>query len=319
MKLKFLFTFILMGSLTIMNAQSVEDLKALQAEKAATAADFSAKASAAQSEVDALQGQIEKLIGWRKGFNGLLGFDWNKSNGWIASPNPNASSSTLNIGLNAHALIDKEKLFWHNKGFISKSWSDVDLSNDDQASDDDNLFDNGTVDILNISSLGGYKLSDKFAISGLGELNTSIENFLDPGTLDIGVGVTWLPIQNMTVVIHPLNYHVAFSGVEGVSSNGSLGGKVRVDYFQDFTVGGKNLNWSTTLTTFIPYSDITQTITNPDGTQFDAGLFEYTWLNTLSFEIWKGIGVGLGWGIRNSQYESTDTQTYTSVGLSYGF
>lgn len=67
MKLKFLFSFILMGTLTIMNAQSLEELKSLQSDKAAEAADHSAMAGAAQAEVDALQGQIEKLIGWRKG------------------------------------------------------------------------------------------------------------------------------------------------------------------------------------------------------------------------------------------------------------
>jgi len=319
MKLKFLFSILLMGSLTIGNAQTIDEIKSQIADKSAEAADYSAKAGAAQAEIDALQGQLDKLVGWRTGFNGVLGFDWNKSNGWIASPNPDAFSSTLNIGLNAHALMDKEKVFWHNKGFITKSWSDVDLSDEDQAIDDDNLFDNGTVDILNISSLAGYKLSEKFALSGLGELNTSVENFLNPGTFDIGIGATWLPIQNMTIVIHPFNYHVAFSGVDGISSSGALGGKVRLDYFQDFNVAGKAVKWTTTFTTFVPYSDITQTIANADGSTFEAGLFEYTWLNTLSFEVWNGIGVGVGWGIRNSQFESTSTQSYTSVGLSYGF
>ena len=308
MKLKFLFSFILMGTLTIMNAQSLEELKSLQSDKAAEAADHSAMAGAAQAEVDALQGQIEKLIGWRKGFSGIVGFDWNKSNGWIANPNPDASSTALNIGLNAYALMDKQKVFWHNKGIISKSWSDIDTGKESE--EEDNLFDNGTVDILNISSLAGYKISDKFALSGLGELNTSIENFLNPGTFDIGVGGTWLPMSNMTVVFHPFNYHIAFSGVEDASSQGSLGGKVRIDYFEDFNISGKALKWTTTLTSFVPYKG---------AKEGEVNLFEYQWLNTLSFEVWKGIGIGLGWGLRNSELESTDLQSYTSVGLSYGF
>lgn len=310
MKFKLLLTVFMMGSLTLINAQSVEELKAMKADKAAMAADLSAKAGAAQAEADALQDQINKLIGWRTGFNGLVGFDWNKSNGWASLPNPDASSSALNIGLNAHALMDKEKVFWHNKGIITKSWSDVDLSSGDQGENDDNLFDNGTVDILNISSLAGYKLSDKFAISAQSELNTSVENFLSPGTFDIGAGATWLPMNNMTVIIHPFNYHVAFSGVDGVSSEGALGAKVRVDYFQDFNVGGKAINWTTTLTTFVPYK----------GAEGETpSLFEYTWLNTLSLEVWKGIGVGIGWGLRNAEFESADTQSYSSVGLTYGF
>ena len=309
MKIKFLLSFMLMACFTITQAQSVDELKAMQAEKAAQAADFTAKAGAAQAEVDALQTQIDKLIGWRKGFGGLIGFDWNKSNGWIANPNPDATSTSLNIGLNAYALMDKEKVFWHNKGIINKAWSDVDLSDSDQE-DDEGLFKNGTVDILNISSLAGYKISDKFALSGLGELNTSIENFLNPGTLDIGVGATWLPTQNMTVVIHPFNYHVGFSAVDGVSSMGSFGAKIRVDYFQDFNISSKAVKWTTTLTSFIPYKG---------ADEGEPNLFEYMWLNTLSFELWKGIGVGLGWGLRNSELESPDVQSYTSVGLSYGF
>jgi len=95
-----------------------------------------------------------------------------------------------------------------------------------------------------------------------------------------------------------------------------------VDYFQDFNVSGKAVNWSTTLTSFVPYSDVKQTIVaDPDNgiVGRDAGLFEYTWLNTLSFEVWNGIGVGVGFGIRNSDLESPDLQSFTSLGLSYGF
>ncbi|MBT8233122.1 MAG: DUF3078 domain-containing protein [Saprospiraceae bacterium] len=310
MKLKFLLSFILIGFLSFSNAQSIDELKAMQADKAAVAADFQAKAGAAQAEVNALQAEIDKLSGWRKGFSGMLGFDWNKSNGWVANPNPDASSSSLNIDLNAYALMDKEKVFWHNKGFVTKSWSDVDLSSADSGADDDNLFDNGTKDILNISSLGGYKISDNFALSGLGEINTSVENFLSPGTFDIGVGATWLPSSNLTVVIHPFNYHIAFSGIDNVDSEGSVGAKVRADYFQDFNIGGKTVKWTSTLTTFAPYSK---------AEEGEPKLFNYQWINMLNFEVWNGIGVGVGWGLRNSEFESDDVQSYTALGLSYGF
>ena len=161
------------------------------------------------------------------------------------------------------------------------------------------------MDILNFQSLYGYKLSDKWAISAMGDLNTSLGNIFDPGTLDFGLGATWVPNSNMTVVIHPFNYRVAFSGAEGVSSESAVGAKVRADYTQAFNIAGKDMNWSTTLMTFIPYQSKEPT------------LFEYTWLNTLSFEIWKGIGVGVGFGLRNAEYESVDSQTYFSFGLSY--
>jgi len=143
---------------------------------------------------------------------------------------------------------------------------------------EDGLLDQGTVDIINISSLAGYKVHPKFALSGLGELNTSLGKFLEPGTADIGIGGTWLPIKGMTVVIHPR---------------------------------------STTFTTYQPYS-------NPEGS---ITLREYTWLNTLAFEVWRGIGVGVNFGFRQADFETINessteegvVQKFYQVGLNYGF
>lgn len=303
-----------------LKAQSLDELKAQKAEKAAAAADLEGQAKAIRGEIAGIQKEIDFLSGWRTGFSGIVGFDFNKSVGWVANPNPDASSTSLNIGLTAYALNDKPKYFWHNKAVITKSWQDVDLTEEDTG---DNLFDSGTVDIFNLSSLAGYKFSPKFAASALGEVNTSVENFLAPGTMDIGAGVTWLPMENMTVVVHPLNYHIAFPSDSlkngGIETSGALGAKVRVDYTNKFIIVGKNLAWSSTFTTFFPYQDEKTTFTRADGTTYEAGLSEYTWLNTLSFEVWKGIGVGIGFGLRGADFESEDLQSYYSVGLSYGF
>jgi len=319
----FIFCFV---SLNFIQGQSLDELKSMQAEKEATVADLQSKIDGINGELAGLQKEIDILSGWRKGINGLVGFDWNNSNGWIANPNPDSRATSLNIGLTAFANADKEKTFWHNKGIVQKAWNDVDKSEGDREAEGDGLFDNGTVDILNISSLAGYKISEKFALSGLGELNTSLGNFLKPGAFDIGVGATWLPIENMTVVIHPLNYHFAWpsqaekdKGSTGISSKGSIGAKVRVDYFNDFSLAGKPLTWTTTLTSFVPYADTKQDVVDDAGAVLrQAGLMEYTWINTLTFEVWKGIGVGLGFGLRNSDFESPDLQSYTSLGLSYG-
>jgi hypothetical protein len=286
-------------------AQSVEELKEMQAEKKAVIADLQSQIDMSQSEVDDIQKAIDKLSGWKKGFSGLIGFDLNNSNGWIANPNPDASSSSLNIGLSAFANRSGDKYFWNNKAVITKSWQDVDLTEADSEAENDGLFDNGTVDIFNIQSLYGYKLEEKLALSAMADLNTSVENFLSPGVLDLGLGITWVPSSNMTVVVHPLNYHMAFSGVEGVDTEGAFGSKIRMDFNQAFNISGNELKWTTTLMSFIPYQSN------------DPTLFEYTWLNTLSIELWKGIGLGVGFGLRNAEFESTDTQSYTSLGLSY--
>lgn len=275
-------------------AQSIDDLKAQKAEKMGMIADLEGQIGATQGELDAIQREIDLLSGWRKGVGGILGFDWNKSNGWVASPNPEAQSSSLNLDVTGYLMNDKEKTFWHNKANIVKAWTDVDLSAADDTISGDGLFDNGTIDILNVSSLAGYKLSDKLALSGQGELNTSIGNFLKPGTFDVGVGVTWLPIQNMTVMIHPFNYNIAFPADNSpASTSGSIGAKIRADYFRDFNVAGKDVTWTTTLSAFLPYTSVDPFVT-PDGTTKEKTT-NWTWINNLNFSVWNGIGVGIGW------------------------
>lgn len=55
----------------------------------------------------------------------------------------------------------------------------------------------------------------------------------------------------------------------------------------------------------------------PTGGTREAGLFEATWLNTFSFQVWKGIGVGLTFGLRDANFEFEDLQTFYTLGLTY--
>jgi len=306
------------GSFAFVQAQTLEELKSMQADKLGMMDDLQAQIDAAQGEVDALQKEIDLLSGWRKGVSGIVGFDWNRTSGWVANPNPDTRTGSLGIDLAGYLLNDKEKTFWHNKGNLVKAWNDIDITQEDFDAPDDGLFNNGTIDLLNISSLAGYKFTEKLAASGQAELNTSLGNFLKPGTLDLGLGVTWLPIENMTVMVHPLDYNVAFP-VDGsvLETSGSIGAKVRVDYFRDFVVSGKNVNWTTTFTTYFPYTSLDPIIDEASGTELNPKVNNYTWLNNLSFEVWRGIGVGVGWGLRKADFESDDLQSYTSLGLSY--
>ncbi|MEE9371701.1 MAG: DUF3078 domain-containing protein [Saprospiraceae bacterium] len=304
----FLLTSLVIMCAYLASAQTLDELKNKKAELEAQRAEQQVEADAFNGEIGDLAGQIEILSGWKKGFSGGVGFDFSKSKGWKSNPNPNASSSSLNINLTGFANRKAEGYFWNNKGIIAKSWQDVDLSDADQGGDGDGLFDNSTVDIVNLSSLYGKNIATNLAVSALGEINTSLQNFFDPGTFDLGVGVTWTPSPDLVVVIHPLNYHVAFSGVDGVSSKGSLGAKLRADYTKSVDIGGKPLNWSSTLTTFIPYGG---------ADMGEPTLFEYTWLNTFSYEIINGIGLGINFGIRNAEFESSDTQSFYGLGLNY--
>ena len=42
----------------------------------------------------------------------------------------------------------------------------------------------------------------------------------------------------------------------------------------------------------------------------DPSLFEYTWINSLAFEVWKGIGVGISFGLRNAEFENLEVKKF---------
>ena len=121
--------------------ESLEDLKALKAEKEAAIGDLQGKINTLQGEVDGIQKDIDVLTGWKKGFSGLVGFDFTNSNNWAGSPNPEAKSFSLNLGINAYANKEGTKSFWNNKLVFNKSWQDVDLNEADATNQNDGLFD----------------------------------------------------------------------------------------------------------------------------------------------------------------------------------
>lgn len=307
----FMFVCLLSGSLS---AQNLEELKEMKTEKLSMLEQKAAELKDLEADIQNLTNQINLLSGWRTGFSGILGFSSTESNNWAANPNPNSNSSTLSISGTAFANRLEEKWFWNNKVIANKSWQSVTIGNNDGG----DLFDNGTVDMLNAMSLYGYRLTDKLALSALGELNTSIDSFLEPGTIDIGVGATWMPIQDLTVVVHPLNYRITFPADGGVDSEGALGAKLRADYAKDLLLLGKEVSWSSTLTAFLPYSDTKIKVLDKNNVQQEAGLTEFTWLNTVSFNLWRGIGVGATFGLRKADFEYYDgLQNFYTLGLNY--
>ncbi len=303
------------------NAQdmSLESLKAKKAELAAKAAEAQATADKINGEIGGLQKEIDMMSGWMKGLAGNLGFGLNSFSNWAAATNPNSSASNLGLNLTAHANKLTEKTLWNNKLIIQEGFQKVNTAGLDDAP---GLLDeaNHTVDLLNFASLYGYRIHPKFAITALGEFNSSVRNFLEPGVIDIGVGGTWTPTNNLVVVVHPLNYNIAFSGVgENPTSSGSLGAKVRADYTNSYNIGGRNVNFSSTLSTFLPYTGAKNlpSPTDPENLAANVGPFQYSWINNVSFEVWRGIGVGIGFGLRGAEFESADTQSFYNLGLSY--
>tara|TARA_R110002153_G_scaffold14278_1_gene52028 strand:- start:2461 stop:3381 length:921 start_codon:yes stop_codon:yes gene_type:complete len=268
--------------------------------------------AAIQGRANAIQGAIDALPGWKKGAFGTIGANLSSFNNWYGQGTPDLSSGNIGVTINAFANLKEEKFFWRNSGNINLGWVKFDDKNDDT---DDDSFKQGT-DVFNISSLYGRKLSEKWAISGLGEYRTTIlNNFNDPGYLDLGVGATWTPIADLVVVIHPLNYNFVFSDNDAVFES-SLGAKIVADYTRQ--IGA--VNFKSNLSMFQSYKS--------------GDLSNLTWINSFGYTLWNGIGLGFEFGLRDNKQEAlnfalTDTptetfdtvdnklQTYFLVGLNY--
>ncbi|PTX64040.1 Protein of unknown function (DUF3078) [Kordia periserrulae] len=305
---KIVFVIALCFGIQAMNAQTVEELKAQKKEKQAEADKF-------QAEANAIQAQIDALPGWRVGAFGVIGGNISKFNNWYAQGIPNNSSGNIGFTVNAFANLQQEKFFWLNSANVNLAW--VKLDNTDDPTDSDDFRE--ATDVFNLSSLYGRKLSEKFAISGLMEYRTTLlSNFNDPGYLDVGVGATWTPIKNLIVVIHPLNYNFVFSDNDTVFES-SLGAKIVADYTRN--IGA--INFKTNLSMFQSYES--------------SDLSNWTWTNSFSYTLWKMIGVGFDFGLRQNKQEAvafnlangnTGTtfdnvdnklQSYWTLGLSYKF
>ncbi|MFT6808150.1 MAG: FtsZ-binding cell division protein ZapB [Saprospiraceae bacterium] len=307
--MKRIFTITILAMLfagSVLQAQSLSELKEKQLAVSEMQAEAQAKVDELQAEIDGLQKEIDQSSGWRKGLAGVVGFNMNRSNNWAKNANPSSLSSGLSINGTGYAILEGEKAFLRNTGILNLAWQKVD-PNSDVEGDETNFA--RVTDILNISSLAGYKLSDIWALSGLGEINTSVGSFFSPGTFDVGVGGAFTGIENLVVVVHPLNMHFAFPAKDvGFSAKGFFGLKLRADYANTFSNG---ITWATNFTSFSPYSG------SFDNGGVEVSAFEWTWLNTITFPVYKGVGLGISFGLRDAAFEFDGTQNFYTVGLSY--
>ena len=235
-----------------------------------------------QKEADALQSEVDNLPGWRFKTFGTIGGSISGFNNWYSKESPNSSVGNFGFNINSTADLIQDKFFWRNATNINISWVKFDDKDDDTDSEKYEV----ATDIFTLSSLYGHKLSEKFAISALGEYrSTLVQNFNNPGFLDLGIGATWTPIKNLIVVIHPLDYNFVFSRGDNVYES-SFGAKIVADYSKDF---GK-FNVKTNLSMFQSYKS--------------SNYSNYTWTNSLAYTVWKGIGLGFDFGLRKNKQEA---------------
>ena len=310
---KLLLLLALFVGINCINAQTKEELQAQKAEKQAEADKF-------QGEADALQAQIDALPGWRTGAFGTIGGSISEFSNWYAQGAPNNSSGSIGFTLNAFANLLEDKFFWRNSLNTNLNWTKLD--NKDINTDSESF--EPTTDVFNLTSLYGRKLSENFAVSGLLDYRTTIlSNFNDPGYLDLGIGATWTPITDLVIVVHPLNYNFVFADNDVVFDS-SMGAKIVADYTRQINA----VSFKSNLSMFQSYES--------------GDLSNWTWTNGFSYKLWKMIGVGFDFGLRNNKQEAlnyakinavdeaaadainfdnvdNDLQSYWTLGLSYSF
>jgi hypothetical protein len=298
-----------MGSLS---AQTIEEMTAMKEAKSAELATLQAELDGLKAKVDGLTAEVDDLTDkitpfprWDIGGHGNIGINLSQYSDWLSRSSPNTVATSLGITGNLFANLDQQKYIWRNSMNFAFGWQRF---KDDDDPDEDGKY-KVTSDVFNITSLLGYKLSSKWSVSALAEYRTTIlENTNDPGYLDLGAGLTWTPITDLVVVVHPVNYNFVFSKANGYDYMSSLGTKIMADYKLEIV---KNLNWKSNFSGFVSYEG--------------SDLSNWMWINGLSTSI-KGFGLGLDFGLRSNKQEAlaaglTDNplQFYWVFGLTYAF
>jgi hypothetical protein len=286
--------------------QTVESLIKEQAPK-------KAKIKKLQEEVASIQIKIDAFSGWKLGAFGTIGGSVSGFKNWYSRAAPTAAAGNIGVTINGFANLIEDGFFWRNSSTVNLGWVRLDEKN----ISGDEGFDTAT-DIFTISSLYGNRLNEKWALSALGEYRTTIiDNFNDPGYLDLGIGVTWTPTNSLVLVMHPGNYNYVFSNAGNVFDS-SLGAKIVADYTKKY---GK-LSVKSNLSIFQSYKT--------------TDLSNWTLTNSFGYTIWKGIGIGFELGLRKNKQEAlnnalisnaTETfntvdnklQSYYLLGLTYAF
>ncbi len=310
MRNRFLLMAIVCISIGTTKAQTTEELTVLKDAKATELTSLEAQLKDLTASVDALKTEVADLTDkitpyprWDIGARGNIGFNISNFSDWLSKESPSTNAISIGFTGNGYANLDQKKYFWRNNLNVALGWQKFD---DEDDPNDDNKEFKVTSDAFNVTTLFGYKLSDKWALSTLAEYRSSlIDNFNNPGYLDVGAGATWTPIKDLVVVIHPLNYNFVFSNT-GFDYQSSFGTKIVADYKREIV---KGINWTSNLSAFMSYKGM--------------DLSNWTWINGLTTSV-KGFGIGLDVGLRSNKQEAeaagrtnNPLQTYWVLGLTY--
>jgi hypothetical protein len=90
---------------------------------------------------------------------GNVGFDFSNFNNWFSKSSPNTTAFNIGITTTGYANLDQRTYFWRNNANVTAGWIKFDDRDDPEDSDEFKV----SADAFNLSSLLGYKLSEKWA------------------------------------------------------------------------------------------------------------------------------------------------------------
>lgn len=298
--------------LTPIFSQNMEELKKRKEGLKDDLKEWKVDIAEAQAEADKIAKEIKYLEDslkvypiWSKGVFGTVGFNFTRFQNWLSKNESNTAASTIGFTVNSFFNLEEKKYFWKNTININQNW----LRFDNKEKEDEKNGYQVASDAFNANSLWGYKLSDKWAASGLVQYRTALlqKRWNNPGFLDMGVGFSWTPQKDMVVAFHPINYNAVFSKSEA-NLNSSFGLKIVGEYSRKFPGG---INWTTGLSAFFSYKS--------------GALNNWLWSHGLSKNI-KKVGIGFDIAFKQNQQEAKARQLadnpfqyYYILGLSYKF
>ena len=169
--------------------QTEEELKALKAAEEGNIGALQAQIDSIQGVVAGIDAQLVKFPRWEKGAFGVIGINFSGFNDWLSRDQSNITTNSFSFSSNVFANYFTEKSFWRNG--LNLNIGRVRVEDRDVPDSEETV---NSPDAINLTSLYGLKMSEKFAISTLAEYRSTIlDNFNDPGYLDIGAGATWDP------------------------------------------------------------------------------------------------------------------------------
>ncbi len=276
---KIVFLFVVMFLGISLFAQNTKNADSLKVELSATKTEI----EKLQAKVNSIRDEINDLPGWKLGASGTIGVNLAHFNNWYSNQKPNLSEGHINIIQTGYAKIMKKKYFWINHATLHLFWERSYNKNKDA---EDKGFV-AKIDMFKLSSVFGYRVFERFALAAVTDYRGSFIKDVDaPSFWDFGLGVSWKPISNFYLVATPLSYEFILSSKEGENDYHSSGG---AKFLADYTRTAGKFNIKSNLITFISYKNMNYS--------------NWVWTNSLSYTLWKKIGIGLNLGLGQNKQE----------------